>query len=425
MVGSREKLRQLFSLPLYGNALYLMLNTAVTSFLGFFFWMIVARFYTEAEVGLGSALISLISLLALFSQLGLNLSLIRFLPHSEKPEEMINTSLTLGGLVSLLVVGIFLAGLGFWSPALSFITQNTIFSLAFVAFVLFGTLSLLLASIFIAGRRAQFVLSKNALFSLLKLPLPIAFVLFFHTFGIVSSWGVATGVALAIALFLFLPRVQRSYRLLPTLKLGLIKDMWRYSAGSYLASLFAAAPALVLPVMVVNLIGAQSNAYFYIAWMIAGLLFAIPAAASQSLFAESSHFEERLRENVARSLRFTFLLLVPALIVLVLAGKWLLLLFGEGYSANALELLWVLGLSSILVGINSIYISILRVRDRIRDLVLIYGFLSGAVLIASYFIMPTMGIVSIGYAWAGAQGVVAVYFLSRRPPIQRYSPTPR
>ena len=141
IITSREKLEQLIAIPLYSNAFYLMLNTAVTSFLGFFFWMIVARFYTEAEVGLGSAIISAISLLSIISLVGLNISLVRFLPHSDKPQELINSCYTLGGLISLVIAGVSVAGLSFWSPALAFVKQNAIFASAFIAFTILWTLS--------------------------------------------------------------------------------------------------------------------------------------------------------------------------------------------------------------------------------------------------------------------------------------------
>lgn len=414
VVTSRKRLKQVIKTPLYSNAFYLMLNTAVMSFLGFFFWLIVARFYTEAEVGYSSAIIASISLLGVFSQLGLNFSITRFLPQADKPQELINTCFTLSSLVSLVIAGIFLAGLNLWSPALSFITKNAIFTLAFIAFTLLWTLSSLVNSSFIATRRAEFTLYKGVIFSVLKLPLPILFVLFFHSFGIVSSWGIALGVAIAISLFLFLPEVQNPYRPVPTLRLGLIKDMWQYSGGNYLTNLLAASPAFILPLMVVNLLGAEQNAYFYIAWMIAGLLSAVPGAVSASLFAEGSHFEEKLRENVIKSLKFSFLLLVPAVILLVLSGKWLLLAFGQSYSANALHLLWVLCLSSLPLGINHIYSTILRVTNRIKELMIIWGFIAVAVLIASYLIMPIAGIIGIGYAWLGAQAIVAIYVLARR-----------
>jgi MatE. len=282
-----------------------------------------------------------------------------------------NSCYTLSGFISLAVADIFLAGLDFWSPALAFVKQNAIFTSAFIVFTLLWTLSSLMDSTFIAKRRAGFALSKNAIYSVLKVPLPILFVLFFRTFGIAVSWGIAIAIALAISLFFFLPKVQNRYKPVPTIKPGLIKDMWRYSGGNYLTNLLSASPSLILPLMVVNLLGAEQNAYFYIAWMIAGLLSAIPGAISQSLFAEGSHFEEKLRENVTKSLKFTFLLLVPAVVVLILLGKWLLLAFGQSYSLNGLHLLWILSISSLPLAINHIYSGIPRVKARLKELIAI------------------------------------------------------
>jgi len=414
IITSREKLKQFVAIPLYSNAFYLMLNTAVMAVFGFFFWVVVARFYTEADVGLGSATISAMSLVSIISLVGLNISLVRFLPHSDKPQELINSCYTLGGLVSLVVAGIFLAGLGFWSPALAFVTKNAVFAAAFIVFTILLTLSGLVNYTFIARRRANFMLYRGIIFSVLRLPLPILFVLFFHTFGIVASWGVGVTVAVAVSVLLFLPKVQDSYKPLPTLKLKLLKDMWRYSGGNYLADLFSTCLPFILPLMVVNVLGAQQNAYFYIGWMIANLLFAIPFAVSQSLFAEGSHFEDKLKENVTKSLKFTYLLLVPAVIVLVLVGKWVLLAFGQSYSLNALHLLWVLSLSSLPLAISYIYTGILRVTGRIKELMAIWGFIALGTLLASYLIMPLTGIIGIGYVWLGAQAVVAVYILARR-----------
>jgi len=414
VITSREKLEQFVAIPLYSNAFYLMLNAGVMALFGFFFWVVVARFYTEAEVGLGSAIISAMSLLSIISLVGLNISLVRFLPHSDKPQELINSCYTLGGLVSLAIAGIFLAGLGFWSPALAFVKQNAVFASVFMVFTMLWTLHSLVNYTFVAQRRAGFVLSKNTIFSVLKLGFPVLFVLFFRTFGIVASWGVAMAVALAVSIFLFLPKVQDFYKPLPTLKLNLLKDMWRYSGGNYLADLFSTCLPFILPLMVVNVLGAQQNAYFYIGWMIAALLFAIPRGVSQSLFAEGSHFEDRLKENVTKSLKFTYLLLIPAVIVLILVGKWVLLAFGQSYSPNALHLLWVLSVSSIPLALTHIYTGILRVTGRIKELVGIWGFIVLATLLISYLIMPVTGIIGIGYTWLGAQTIVAVYILARR-----------
>src|SRR4030042_2787394 len=168
---------------------------------------------------------------------------------------------------------------------------------------------------------------------------------------------------------------------------------------------------MVLPIMVVNLLGAEQNAYFYIAWTIATLLPAIPYSISMSLFAEGSNFEDKLRENVIKSLKLTFMLLIPAVVLTVLVGKWRLLAFGQSYSTNALHLLWILAISSLPMAINYIYTSILQVTNRIKELVVIWGFIAIAVLVVSYLVMPTTGIMAIGYAWLGVHCVVAIYVI--------------
>jgi O-antigen/teichoic acid export membrane protein len=415
---TREGLKKIISTPLYRNALYLMSDTAATSLLGFFFWMAVARFYSETEVGLGSAAISAVNLLSILSAVGLSFSIIRFLSKSARPRGLINSSFVLSGLISLAAAAVFLAGVDFWSPALSFVRHNVIFCLAFVIVTILTTLSNLIDSVFVAKRSAGFVLSKNAVFAGLKILLVIVLAFFFRTFGVFASWGIALGVACLISLFLFLPRVEAGYKPVPVLDMGQFRGTWRYSASNYLASLLGKAPNVVLPLMVVNLLGTQSNAYFYIAWMIASFLFTIPGSISRSLFAEGSHSGENLGEQVASSIKFNFLLLVPAVIVMLVIARWILLLFGPGYSTNGLTLLWLLILASLPRGLNNVYIGLLRVQDRLTELLLIRGFITIATLVLSFFFMKSYGMMAVGYVWLGVQLAVAIavaFRLSRQP----------
>jgi O-antigen/teichoic acid export membrane protein len=406
-----SQLRQQLKDPLHRNSLFLLANTIVITGLGFFFWMVVARYYSDYEVGVSAAIISTIHLLALLSILGLDMALIRFLPRAEDPAKLINSCFTLCGIVALAIAGIFLAGIEIWSPATVFIRWNGMFILVFVLFTLCWPLSSIVSAVFIARRRAEFVLITQAIFSLLKIPLPILLAISFHAFGIVSSWGIAALVALIMALLLFLPRVQKHYRPMPGINWGMIKTIWKYSAGNYVAHIFAAAPPLLLPIIIVNRISGEQNAYFYIAWTMASLLFAIPVAASQSLFAEGSHIEEQLAVNARRSFKFVLLILIPAAILIFLLGKWLLLLFGESYSSNALTLLWLFGASSLFIGVNNIYYSILRVRNRIRELVVLRALTAIVILAVSSVIMSAQGIVGIGYVWIGVQGIMSIYVL--------------
>jgi O-antigen/teichoic acid export membrane protein len=155
--------------------------------------------------------------------------------------------------------------------------------------------------------------------------------------------------------------------------------------------------------------------------MISSVVFFIPSGISQSLFSEGSHFEDKLQQNVKRSLKFTFCFVGPAIIALVLVGKWLLLAFGASYSANSFSLLIILAVSGIPIGLNHIYISCLRVLKRLKELVAVSLFIALTVLVGSYFLMPAIGIMGIGYTWLGAQSIVALYIiLGRRLEMKAY-----
>jgi O-antigen/teichoic acid export membrane protein len=397
--------------PLYRNSLFLMANTFINTGLGFFFWMVVARYYTEYEVGVGAAIISSVSLMGLIGSLGLETAVIRFLSSSKEPAKLINSCLTVNGVLALVVSGIFIAGVSVFSPETAFIRGRPMFILVFMVFAVIWPLSTIVDAVFIARRRAEFALVKNAIFSLLKIPLPIALAVSFHAFGIVSSWCVAMGIALITAFALFLPRVQRKFRPALRIDTATIKAIWRFSAGNYFASLFSAAPSLILPILIVNLLSGPQNAYFYVAWMIAAPLQAVPMAVSQSLFAEGSHSEELLAHNARRAFKFTLVLLVPAIVLLILIGKWLLLLFGENYSANALTLLWIVAASTLFSSVNSLYCTVLRVRHRIRELVILRAAVALTVLTVSSLIVSDVGIVGIGYAWIGTQALTSAYIV--------------
>jgi len=388
-----------------------MANTAAVAVLGFFFWMIVARYYNEGDVGLGAALLSAITLLASISGMGVDTTMVRFLSTSKKPAELINSALNIELIASLFLSVVYIAGINVWSPRMGFIREQPVFILFFVIFVVGATLTTSVDAILIAKRRAEFVLFKNSLISLLKLALPVVLVNYFHVFGIAGSWGISMSLITAIALLFLIPRIVQHYRPAFQLHAATISRHWRYSAGNYIAALSGQAPALILPIMTLNILGTSQNAYFYTSWMIAALLFSVPGAISQSLFAENSHSPEEMRKNVKRSLWFVFLVLVPLVIGVILFGKWLLLLFGTKYSFNASRLLSILAISSLFVALSSIYYSLLRVWGRIKELVVIYLSVALCVLVASSLLMPRVGIVGIGYAWLGTQVLVDIYIL--------------
>lgn len=417
----KERLKSLYGVSLYRNAVYLMLSRGVTAILGFVFWILAARLYSAADVGLASAIIAAAGLLALLSTLGLDYGLIRFLPNSgEKSNVTINSIFTISGLLSIIFVLIFLAGLNLWSPALIFLRQNLIWFIAFLVFTATYTLFYLLSSSFIAKRRTGFTLTQTIINSSLRLALVIPLAAFFYSGGIFGSWLIGFVVATGAGIFLFLPRVQAGYRFFPAIRREVINEMAHFSLANYIAILLWAAPASVLSLMVINFLGAEANAYFFIAWGVAGLLSTIVMATSYSLFAEGSYDEAKLGQNIRRSLKLVLTLLIPAIILVFLIGGKVLLLFGRAYSENATTLLWILAASALPLSINYIYFGVKRVQKKMKNVIWLSALIAVGTLGLSWVLLPRMGILGVGIASLISQGIAAliiVYNLWR--PIKR------
>ena len=408
MTVLKDRIRKLLRVSLYRNAGYLMLASGVNSLAGFVFWAVAARIYPAEGVGLAAAAISAIGLMALLSTLGMDYGLIRFLPGSgDKAKNILNSCFTLSGLVSVALAVIFLAGLKLWSPALLRIQQNPVFFISFVIFALAAVYRVFAERTFIAGRRAGFALTQGLVFNLLRFIPLVALAPLFNVFGIFASWGIGLGLAVIVSIPFLIPRVQPGYHPAPKIDRKSIGNMMHFSFANYGANIFWAIPILCLPLMVVNLLGAEANAYFYVGWALGYLLVSIPVTVSFSLFAEGSHSEEQLGHNIDRSLRL-LLVLVPVIAIVFLAGERVLALFGSAYAENATTLLWVLAVSAIPVGLNHTYFTVKRVQKRMRGVIGLSAFIAVVTMVLSYLLLPRVGIIGAGIGWLIPQAIVAV-----------------
>jgi len=371
---------------LHRNSIFLILNNIVTTGLGFFFWMIIARLFSTSEVGYATTIISAIGLVASFSFLGLNVSLIRYLPRSHEKSRLIGSCINLTALVSIVASIIFLILIPLVSPKLMFVLDSFNFMFAFVLASLFWVLFSIVNSIFIASRKSNIVLIKSTVFGLIKLIFPVLLVSF-GVFGILGSYYLAALIGFLFSLFYF------KYKLV--IDFSLIKKMFKFSFGNYIASIFGMMPMLVLPIMIIHLIGPESTAYFYVSWMIAGLLFFVPGAVGQSLLTEGSYDNNGLDKKVKKAYKFTFLLLIPGILILIFFGKYLLLLFGKDYSLEGFRLLQILAISSIFYGINQIRIMKFNVLHRIDKVILIQFIVAFITLVGSYFFGANIFLIGI------------------------------
>lgn len=392
---------------LYRNSIYLMLSTAIMAFFGFFFWMINARLYTPEQVGIATTLISVIGLIAGFSNLGLNVGLIRFLPTSRNKNELINSSLLISSATSLVLSVIFLLGLHIFSPKLLFLRENPIYVISFIVFAIALSNNSIVESIFVAYRSAKYILVKNSIMSITKLFLPIAFIAL-SAYGIFTAVGLANIIALALAFFILIKLFN--FKIVYKHNLSEVKKISAYSFGNYIAGFLGGLPTMVLPIIITNKIGVAEAGYFYIAMMIASFIYIIPIATTQSLFAEGTYRVENMNEQIIKTAKFTALILFPITIIIILFGNLILSAFGKIYSTEAFIFLQLLAVSSIFVAINSICESILRLNNRVKDLININIFKTLLILLLC-FLLIRIKLLGIGIAWVTGLAVVSIIYI--------------
>jgi O-antigen/teichoic acid export membrane protein len=400
----------LLSRSLYKNASYLILGSLSTSVIGFIFVISATKLYSAEAVGLSTAAISSISLISLISELGLGITIIRFLPNFGKDSNnFLNFCLTINCIASILITAVFLVGLKIWSPDLLEIRQNIIFLLVFVIFAIASSLQPLILNVFLARRKAKYIMIINIIAGILKIVLIIIVsVVLNSAFGIFVGSGIAMIVAVFLLIFLYVPKVQNAYHPTINLRSDKAKELFSYSISNYIGRFLLQALPLIMPLIVLNNLGAEASANYYVAWTIGAVLVVIPTSIFNSLFAESSNDNSVSSSNVIRSVKFMLLLSVPVVVIVVILADKFLLLFGQSYSNEATNVLKVFALSTIPWGINYLYISIARSGRQLRELIFVAGLAMVLSLVMSYVLMSKLDLLGVGLGYLIGQSICAI-----------------
>ena len=408
---------------LFRNSFFLMMATAVMSGFGFVFWLIWTKFFTPADIGVSSSLMSMVGIVSSLSVLGFNNSLIRYLPTASTPGRIFRSAVTLTVSLSFVVALVALMVLRFANPSLSFVTKSPLIAVAFVIFSIFGTLSIVLENTFIALRSSEKVFIKNSIFSIIKLVLPIFFI-GFAAFGLFAAISLST-VCACIYGFASLRRQAGYLSYRPLIDRAAMRPMLAFSLSNYVVSVFSGFPSLVLPIIITNRLGAASAGYYYIDFLIATLLFVIPSATSNSFLAEGSQASSNLRMHALSALKISYALMLPAIVVTYFLSPYLLAFFGKSYAGGGTELLRLLAVSGIFIVYNGLAGSYLNLKQLVGKLMVVSILGVACVLVATY-VLASYGLVGIGCGWLIGQILISVlYTIAMAPSLLRDLRTPQ
>lgn len=403
--GLRDRLAQFRTDLLVRNSLYLMLSTGVQAAIGFIFWVLMARLFTAADVGRASSLIAASALIAFFALLGLNNTLVRFIPAASDVSALITAAfLTVAGCATIgSLAYVYLTPIV--APPLDFIAHEPALAIGFVLLSAAVTLNLLTDSVFIAFRRAGYTaLTDGVIGSTSKIVLGVilagsgAYGLFAASVG---------GVAIAALVSVVLIMVTFHWR--PSIRnpLRTLRPLLKFTGGNYAANAFNILPVVLIPLIVLDRIGAEPSAYYYVAYQMAYLLYAAVYAVESAFFAEGSQADADWRAIRRRSRHLAITLFVPGSIVMALGAHWILLLFGEKYSEYGTVSLELMALAVIPIAIYNWAATVLRLLGQLRALVFCNAVYSVGIC-GSAWVLASHGLSAMSASWPAGSAAAAV-----------------
>lgn len=350
---------------LLGNAASMVGTAIVTSLLGAAFWWLATHHFSKESVGLGSAAISAMTLLGFMATVGLGTLLMGELPRlATGHRSVINAALLTSGSIGAALGLAFVLTAPLASSNFDPLTQTWSAALVFVLGVALTALTFVLDQALIGLLRGGLQLTRNIVFTVVKLValIPVATLVS----GAGSQWIYGTwtaGIAVSLLALARFYHDRGGESLGPDFRL--LKQMRVSAATHHAVNVALRTPELVLPIAVVTFLSATANASFYIAYMVTSFMFFIPLSLSTVLYAvgsgESERLASRFRLTVYVSLGFG---LIANLGLLVL-GAPLLGIFGSSYASEAAGTLHVLALDVFPSTVLTHYVALRRIERRL------------------------------------------------------------
>ncbi len=422
-------LRGLAALPLIQSGLSLVMSSVVASALGFLFWLLAARQYDSADLGVGAAVITAMILLADVSHLGLRTGLVRFVPTAGRDTRALiarsyGLSMGTAGLGAL----VFVAGLGFWMPELA-VLRSWGFGLLFVTATMCWVVFQLEDSVLLSLRLAHWVPVENGVFGALKIVLlfPLAGLAGRSAqLGVYLAWSLPVFVVVAVVTFAVASALNRTeaaaqaadgvarpagLRGLLAMQLSM-RQVLSYSLVDWAATMSRSAVIGVLPMLVLATRGGSVAAYWSIAWTIAFSVYMLSANVGDALLAEASYDQDNVDRHTLHSGLLSMAISAPVVVVAIAAAPWVLQAFGREYADGGATTLRLLLLGSIPNVVTRTYVGRLRAEGRMAAVLVYEAIISAGVLVLGWGLLYAMGIAGVALAWLLVLTLAAAYVLA-------------
>lgn len=405
-----QRIRRELADPLLRNGYALILNIGVTSITGILYWILAAQIYDARDVGTGSAAISILGLLSSIAILNFGGALARYAPRAGTGTKRLvliayGSSTAAGAVVT--VVYVLLSRLHVGVPVI--LGSSLIPAIALGLSVLAWNIFTLEDGVLTGLRAAVWAPLENGGYGLVKIVLLVALAPVSKKFGIFASWVIPAAVITApINLLIFrrlIPRhsAETAARAEPVGR----RELGRFVAGDYVGSLFSKSILYILPVLVLVRLGAKANAYFFVAFTITTTLDLITTMLGNVLTVEGAHDPDRLRHLTRSVLQRVAAILLPSVLVILVAARLILSIYGADYSHHAATVLRFLALATLLRSSTTLHNALARVHRRVGEIAITNGAICILCGVLSMVFAGFWGINGVAIGYLIGQALVA------------------
>jgi O-antigen/teichoic acid export membrane protein len=388
-----------------------MLNTVLTGALGFAFWILAARLYSPERVGVNSALIAVLMTVSTLCQVNLGSVFVRFLPETTRPARLIVLGYAVAGGFALVVATCVALIAPHFAKDLSVLGSNRLIGIIWVVSVALWCVFALQDGALTGLRSARWIPVENTSFGILKIVALVILAAYGATNGMLLAWVLPMAILVIPVNLIIFRRAVPAHT--PAHTDGIVnrfgrRRLVRYLGMTSVASSIDQGMLAALPILVVAILGATQNAYFYIAFTIVTTLELLADNIVTALTVEGTFATDRLQALTAAVGRRFLVLLLPATLILIAAAPLALLFFGRTYAAHGTTVLRLLALASIFRGAIWLYMAVCRIQGRGLSLLAVSGATSIGTLVFTIVFAHLWGLNGVGIGWLTSNVLVAI-----------------
>lgn len=388
---------------------FLVLGKLLQMGAGFLFWVVAARTASVADMGTVAASVSAVILCTQLALLGIGAAMIVAIGRGSPPGRVLDTGFTVVTLTSIPVALGYLAVSSLGDGEVSAVQTSLPFASIFLVATVAGTLMICLDQAGIAvGRTAgtvvRYVVGGAATLLVLAL-LALAWD-GIGAAGVFAAWACGS-VAICLVGSVQLRR-WIGYRFRGSLHLADLREHVGTGVPNHLLTLTERLPALVVPLLVAHLVSPEATAYWYPAWMLAWVAYAMPVQVGLVQFAEGVRRPDELRSTVRRGFAWALLLGGGAAAVLAVLADPALRLIGAEYADESATALRILAAGIVPFAVWQAYNARCRATGHVAEGVAA-GLVLAVLICASTVWAAPQGSTALATAWVCSSTVGALW----------------